>query len=189
MIKNTLKNKGKSLKLTTLGFTLIELLAVIVILAIIALIATPIVLSIIDDTKKSSMLRSAEMYLNGVENSVMKENMNEGGNYRPNDCTITNGLVKCDDYEGIAVEVDGEVPQDGSTIKFENGKIVEVRLVYKSATIVMDEKNNLVFADDAGDTGGTTENTLATICTHDTTNGIAEKTAGAKYKCKVKEQM
>ena len=66
----------------------------------------------------------------------MKENMNEGGNYRPNDCTITNGLVKCDDYEGIAVEVDGEVPQDGSTIKFENGKIIEVRLVYKSATIV-----------------------------------------------------
>ena len=169
------------------GFTLIELLAVIVILAIIALIATPIVLSIIDDTKKSSMLRSAEMYLNGVENSIMKENMNEGGNYRPNDCTITNGLVKCDDYEGIAVEVDGEVPQDGSTIKFENGKIVEVRLVYKSATIVMDEKNNLVFADDAGDTGGTTENTLATICTHDTTNGIAEKTAGALYSCEVKE--
>ncbi len=113
--------------------------------------------------------------------------MNSGGNFRPNECTISNGLVKCDDYEGIAVEVDGEVPQDGSTIKFENGKIVEVRLVYTSATIVMDEKNNLVFADDAGDTGGTTENTLATICTHDTTNGIAEKTAGAKYSCEVKE--
>ena len=52
------------------GFTLIELLAVIVILAIIALIATPIVLSIIDNTKQSSMLRSAEMYLKGVETSV-----------------------------------------------------------------------------------------------------------------------
>ena len=35
------------------GFTLIELLAVIVILAIIALIATPIILGIIDDTRKS----------------------------------------------------------------------------------------------------------------------------------------
>ena len=43
------------------GFTLIELLAVIVILAIMALIATPIVLGIIDDTKKSAELRSAEM--------------------------------------------------------------------------------------------------------------------------------
>ena len=45
------------------GFTLIELLAVIVILAIIALIATPIVLSIINDSKESASLRRAEMYL------------------------------------------------------------------------------------------------------------------------------
>ena len=39
------------------GFTLIELLAVIVILAIIALIATPIVLNIIADSKENSQLR------------------------------------------------------------------------------------------------------------------------------------
>ena len=37
------------------GFTLIELLAVIVILAIIALIATPIVIDIINDTKLGSV--------------------------------------------------------------------------------------------------------------------------------------
>ena len=42
------------------GFTLIELLAVIVILAIIALIATPIILGIIKDTKKEADKRSAE---------------------------------------------------------------------------------------------------------------------------------
>ena len=41
------------------GFTLIELLAVIVILAVIALIATPIVLGIINDSKESAILRSA----------------------------------------------------------------------------------------------------------------------------------
>ena len=34
------------------GFTLIELLAVIVILAVIALIATPIILNMINDAKK-----------------------------------------------------------------------------------------------------------------------------------------
>ena len=45
------------------GFTLVELLAVIVILAVIALIATPIVLSIINDTKESAVIRSAEMYV------------------------------------------------------------------------------------------------------------------------------
>ena len=58
------------------GFTLVEILAVIVILAIIALIATPIVLSIIDDTKKSATLRSAEFYLSGVETSVSTEILN-----------------------------------------------------------------------------------------------------------------
>ena len=41
------------------GFTLIELLAVIVILAIIALIATPIILRVIEDAKKSAAVDSA----------------------------------------------------------------------------------------------------------------------------------
>ena len=36
------------------GFTLIELLAVIIILAIIALIATPIILNVIEDARKSA---------------------------------------------------------------------------------------------------------------------------------------
>ena len=54
------------------GFTLIELLAVIVILAIIAVIATPIVLNIINESKENARLRSAEMYLNAVEQSVFK---------------------------------------------------------------------------------------------------------------------
>ena len=52
------------------GFTLIELLAVIVILAIIAVIAAPIVLNIINDTKESATLRSADFYLEGVETSI-----------------------------------------------------------------------------------------------------------------------
>ena len=49
------------------GFTLIELLAVIVILAIIALIATPIVLGIIEDARQSSREQSAEYIVNNVE--------------------------------------------------------------------------------------------------------------------------
>ena len=53
------------------GFTLIELLAVIVILAIIALIATPIILNIIADTKTSSKERSAELYASGVVKTIV----------------------------------------------------------------------------------------------------------------------
>ena len=49
------------------GFTLIELLAVIVILAIIALIATPIILGIINDARESARARSAELVKTGVQ--------------------------------------------------------------------------------------------------------------------------
>ena len=49
------------------GFTLIELLAVIVILAIISLIAVPIVLNIIDDARISSYERSSENILSAAE--------------------------------------------------------------------------------------------------------------------------
>jgi len=49
------------------GFTLIELLAVIVILAIIALIATPIVLGIIDDARISTREQTAQMIIDNVE--------------------------------------------------------------------------------------------------------------------------
>ena len=49
------------------GFTLIELLAVIVILAIIALIATPIILGIINDAREEAEVRTAELVASSVE--------------------------------------------------------------------------------------------------------------------------
>ena len=49
------------------GFTLIELLAVIVILAIIALIATPIILNMINDARKNSAKSSALGYIDAIE--------------------------------------------------------------------------------------------------------------------------
>ena len=52
------------------GFTLIELLAVIVILAIIALIATPIILGIINDARNEAKKRSAELAYSGVEYAI-----------------------------------------------------------------------------------------------------------------------
>jgi prepilin-type N-terminal cleavage/methylation domain len=54
------------MKMNKKGFTLIELLAVIVILAVIALIAAPIILGIINDARESSNLRSVESYGKGI---------------------------------------------------------------------------------------------------------------------------
>lgn len=57
------------------GFTLIELLAVIIILAIVALIATPIVLNVVDDAKKSAAKSEASMILSGITSYCSLEDM------------------------------------------------------------------------------------------------------------------
>lgn len=59
------------MKMNKKGFTLIELLAVIVILAIIALIATPIIMGIIDEAKKNSARNSAYGYLDAIDKAVV----------------------------------------------------------------------------------------------------------------------
>ena len=91
---------SRFLKLTTLAFTLIELLAVIVILAIIALIAVPIVIHIIDDSKKSSEKESIKLYLDTVEKMVAKYQMNHTS-FDPNICAINNKKIRSCIIEAI----------------------------------------------------------------------------------------
>ena len=59
------------------GFTLIELLAVIIILAIVALIATPIVLDVVNDAKESAAKSEASMIVSGVNNYCAAAEMKE----------------------------------------------------------------------------------------------------------------
>ena len=133
------------------GFTLIELLAVIVILAIISLIATPIVLSIINESKENARLRSAEMYLDAVEQSIALEKMTNTG-FNPNTCTITEtGNLLCDDKDLVDIKVDGAKPEDGK-ITFENGKIKNVNLIYENDKIIVkNEDGNLVYEESVDD--------------------------------------
>jgi len=110
------------------GFTLIELLAVIVILAIIALIAVPIILNIIGSSKKSSILRSGELYIKAVETAIARENLKT--QYNPISCVIeVDGNLTCTDKDNnetkLTVEVNGSKPIAG-TIELTNGKITKV---------------------------------------------------------------
>ena len=57
------------------AFTLIELLAVIIILAVVALIATPIVLDVIEDSKLSVGKSEANIVYNGIVNYCLNEEM------------------------------------------------------------------------------------------------------------------
>ena len=107
------------------GFTLIELLAVIVILAIIALIAVPIVLGIINDSKKSSEKESVKLYLDTVQKTIARQNLK--GKYEPDKCEIqSDGNLECFSGEtslGILnIEMNGKTPTEG-TIYFNSGKV------------------------------------------------------------------
>ena len=60
------------------GFTLIELVAVLVIMAIIALIATPLVLTLVNNSKASANKRSVDAYGKAVELAAMTYLMDNG---------------------------------------------------------------------------------------------------------------
>jgi len=68
------------------AFTLIELLAVIIILAIVALIATPIILDVVDDAKNSAAKSEAAMIVSGVNNYCAAAEMREQLNGTLNIC-------------------------------------------------------------------------------------------------------
>ncbi|MBR6689974.1 MAG: prepilin-type N-terminal cleavage/methylation domain-containing protein [Bacilli bacterium] len=79
------------------GFTLIELLAVIVILAIIALIATPIILGIIDDARKEAKERTVELVASGVQYAYTNYLFNNQTDLDPDFCEyMTNDYFKMD---------------------------------------------------------------------------------------------
>ncbi len=88
------------------GFTLIELLAVIVILAIIALIASPIIIGLIDDARKEAAASSAHGVLKSAENVFAKVLIKNNGD----------GLSKYLKYTfGTGGSVDIDASTDGST--------------------------------------------------------------------------
>ena len=105
------------------GFTLIELLAVIVILAVISLIATPMILGVIETSKESSAKVSAYGYIDAVEKQVAINELDanktniEDGVYEVEDLKNTYGLV-----------VKGELPTSNSWVKIEKGQVVDYSL-------------------------------------------------------------
>ena len=96
------------------AFTLIELLAVIVILAVIALIATPIILGIVEDAKKDAFLRSVELVISTTDIDIANKTFEEEYTY-----TITDG-----DISNLEVSVKNTDGMNGSITYDVNGKEV-----------------------------------------------------------------
>ena len=115
------------------GFTLIELLAVIVILAIISLIAIPIVIDMINNSKEKSNKEGLNLYIDTVTKRIANSNLDVL--YNPDTCTIqsTGDLLCLKDDEELYVDeektnkileikINGKKPSEG-TLYFSNGKI------------------------------------------------------------------
>ena len=123
------------------GFTLIELLAVIVILAIIALIATPIILGIINDAKKESDKRSIELYGKSIENQIARQQLNgsEVGNLD---------------------SVLGKVDYDGSRVECETTKLNSNGTVYLSGCTVGGKEVDYTYGTEKTNTESTGSTTM-----------------------------
>ena len=122
------------------GFTLIELLAVIVVLAIIALIATPIVMNTIKNAKKGSAERGADNYIKQVETKVATSKLDNNevvdGIYKITSDGNICPLSGCgeNDKNKITIEMNGEKPKSG-TLVIKNGQIQTM------STILIDDYN------------------------------------------------
>ena len=111
------------------GFTLIELLAVIIILAIVALIATPIVLNVVDDAKDSAAKSEASMIVSGVNNYCAVAAMKEQLDGTTNPCTDgvdTTELTSMVDLGNASV----------SAITYTSGKVSALTVSSNGRTVV-----------------------------------------------------
>ena len=91
------------------GFTLIELLAVIIILAVIALIATPIVLNVIDNARKSANKDSAYGLLDSAKLYYMESLLDESKNLSGNLITKINVSGRKPDSGTVYINNKGEI--------------------------------------------------------------------------------
>lgn len=127
------------MKKSNKGFTLIELLAVIVVLAVIALIATPIVLKLVDQARVGAAESSATAYVKAVENSVLTTMVQE------TDATFCSEYTVASDAKSVTatgdcsaktlpVDVKGDLPESG-TITVTDGSVATATFVFGDYTI------------------------------------------------------
>ena len=112
------------------GFTLVELLAVIVILALIALIATPIILNVINDAKKQAAKDSAYGYMDAVEKYIVSSELK--------DKSIKDRAYSVEELNSMGVSVKGSIPDNGN-IEIKEGAVKNYNLGIDGYYITKDE--------------------------------------------------
>lgn len=133
------------------GFTLIELLAVIVILAVIALIATPMILGVIESVKKGAVESSANGIMDAAETYYTKAQLNGTEPYRSFD-------LKTD----TLLEYKGKKPEEGTLYIRRDGKMsIAMKQDGWCATKKFEEQEVKVSKSEVCSTGETLEDRYA----------------------------
>jgi type IV pilus assembly protein PilA len=110
---NSKNRGGLKTKKGKKAFTLIELLAIIVILAIIAVITVPIILNIIENSKKGAATDSAYGYKDAV-NKWYVSKLSEDHDFKiSGEYTVTNGVLNGLGVNNVEIPVSGNKPTSG----------------------------------------------------------------------------
>lgn len=111
------------------GFTLVELLAVLTILTILALITTPLILDVINDTRKKSIKVSVEHYIDAIETEIAAKNVNSEYETLDGIYTISNNgkTLNHDEQNNLVLNLiyDGKGLESGSVV-VENGLVRQI---------------------------------------------------------------
>ena len=168
------------------GFTLIELLAVIVVLAIIALIATPIVMNAIEKSKKGAAERSADSYIGAVETTVATERLD--GN------EVQNGTYEIDG-EGnltgkglpnnkLVIDMKGNKPTSG-TITIKDGQVTnDSKMTIGDYDVKYNEDKKKYEATKSGGTNPDTPS-VKTLCTKKEGVDLNNLASGNEFTCEL----
>ena len=118
-IANSKKERGiYEMKSKKNAFTLIELLAIIVILAIIAVITVPIILNIIENSRKGAASDSAYGFKDAVNKAYVTK-LSEDSDYNIADGTYTVSDLKTQ----IGLSISGKEPSSTSWVEIEKNNI------------------------------------------------------------------
>jgi len=136
------KNEGQLLNRN--AFTLIELLAIIVILAIIAVITVPIILNIIENSRRGAAINSAYGYRDAINKFYVSKLLDD------NNYVIENGEHDILYYVDAGLDVSGEKISDG-WVMIESDNVTDFSIKIGDYAVTYNSKSNSIDAVKGGD--------------------------------------